>query len=590
MAANPLFVKYQTRSGNKYVYDPCTNEIARIADVVYRILDDFCVLDRDEIITKYRSLGEVNVSRALTQLELLQARGILCHHAPQLSSKAERVLCQGQQQSLDSFLMSRRRLLVLELTQKCNLRCEYCCYGELYPERRNHSDTTMSLDTAMNVVRDFINHSPQICSIGFYGGEPLLEFELLKQIVLFAETLGGQCGIVPDFSITTNGTLLSDEVIRFLVEHKFHILVSFDGPKETHDRYRVFRNPQQRMGSYEVVIRNVKRFVELYPDYQNRSIAVTLTATSDFDKINDTVSRLRPSFPTTLPNFVRVVSCDCCEEPREQTSSAMSSGAPFCEGEYYEKKHCYPGNGNNKVAERDNYVVCDGILGEMKKTPEFCNWTEQRKHLCQSSRDRFIQELCRANDAEAIERMYPLFCEMLRRERGRIHNRVISDRPAGFQFVCRCLPGSLRIFCSADGILYPCERTETGKSFELGNAEDGVDLYRAIRMTEAVRLLGDCGNCVARQFCAICPAWASELEDSGRQNALAFQRQCQMTRNNLQKQLAEYTTAMEANPGVVGKILQKGKTDDWVSDVRFIPTEGQLRVIELGIEELEKVI
>ena len=114
----------------------------------------------------------------------------------------------------------------------------------------------MSFETAKKAVTTFMNHRPKRAGIGFYGGEPLLEFDLLKRIVLLAEKLAGQWATSVGFSITTNGTLLTDEKIHFLAQHAFSVLVSLDGDKKSHNRYRVFRNdnrPGERIGSFDTV-------------------------------------------------------------------------------------------------------------------------------------------------------------------------------------------------------------------------------------------------------------------------------------------------------------------------------------------------
>ena len=146
MVVAPLLVKYQTESGNYYVYDPELNEIVRVGETVYRIIDDFGVLTTPEILEKYRSFGSAKVWEALAAIKTLRAGEILYDNAvPQVSSAAERIVCQGKEESFEAFLETRRRLLILELTQNCNLRCAYCVYGSSYPEMRNHGEQTMSL-------------------------------------------------------------------------------------------------------------------------------------------------------------------------------------------------------------------------------------------------------------------------------------------------------------------------------------------------------------------------------------------------------------------------------------------------------------
>jgi uncharacterized protein len=311
MSIAPLFVKCRTKAGNYYVYDPCTNEILRIGESIYTILDDYHILDTDEMIEKHHAIAETTVREALSQLDGIQARSILRDHPPQLSNQTEEIYCEGKRESLRAFLRYRRRLLTLELTQQCNLACEYCCYGKYYPQTRKPSTAPMPLEVAKKAVEDFMGHRPKRGSIGFYGGEPLLQFELLKQIVLFAEELADRYGTNVKFSMTTNGTLLTDETIHFLVRHRVRVMISLDGDKETHDRYRVFRSekcPEQRTGSFDVIVGNMERFVQLYPNYMDRGIMVTFTATSDFDEVQRFLSRWQPSFPTVNPSFVLPVS------------------------------------------------------------------------------------------------------------------------------------------------------------------------------------------------------------------------------------------------------------------------------------------
>lgn len=591
MATAPLLVKYRTELGNYYVYDPATNEIVRVGEGIYGLLDDFHVLDRDEILEKHRSLGESNVREALARLEQLQSGGVLCDHSPQISSRAERVFCRGKEQPFEALLRDRRKVLVLELTHRCNLRCEYCLYGEHYPSFRNHDDVTMSLDVAKKAIEDFVDHGPRRCSIGFFGGEPLLEFELLKQIVLFAEERSSQCGIERLFYLTTNGTLLSDEAIHFLTEHEFSVLISLDGPKETHDQYRVFRDerhPEQRRGSYDVVMKNMERFVELYPDYRARGVSLTLTATSDRDQINELLKRLRPSFPMVSPSIVRSVA-DGSQGQREDRSLQMGCWPTLpCESGVCGGGACSIEEGDDAAEVCGDPSANHKAAQNARRAPGFREWTEARRNLDRSSRARLIRELHQVSDADAIRNTFPLSCALFRREKFFLHSRAIFRGASRPTFAYKCYPGATRTFCSTDGVLYPCERTETGVLFQLGDARNGVDVGRAIRLAEMARHLSDCGNCIAKKLCSLCPAVISELKDAGIADSLAFQKTCQRIVASLPARLKEYTTAMEMNREIVDELLRREeKTDDWNNDVRFVLTEEQQKEAELGVEELE---
>ena len=594
MAIAPVFAKYKTASGNCYVYDPGTNEIVRVGELLYRLLDDFHILELPELIEKYPDLGAKRILKALQQIAQLQARGILLDHAPMATSSARQVSCRGVKYSIEKFLQSHRRLLVLELTQRCNLRCEYCCYGQYYPELRCHSEATLSLEVATNVVRHFLSHRPQKCLISFYGGEPLLEFELLQQIVLFAEDLATQYDVKPEFSLTTNGTLLTDEKIHFLVKHDFNVMVSMDGPKDVHDRYRVFRDERsgRTIGSYDLVRKNMARFVELYPNYPHRGVSVTLTTTSDCDAINDLLVQLGESFPVLSPNSIRSPIENMSEVGADRICD-IGAWEEFCDGgscrrdpsSLRQKKN----GGDSKTAQSQSGTPA--VAKRPEEVPEFCRWTKERKASLRAGHMHFMEELCVSRDTMSLRKTFPLFFGRFTKRTTTFHTRPVSDCPGECHFPYWCFPGATRTFCSARGVLYPCEKTETGKLFELGDANADVDVERVNNLMEQVRLLGDCGNCVARRWCGACPAMASEQGDSGNANRLAFQAVCQSKINGLiTTTLQDYTTVMERNQEILEDAFPVAEPEDWLGNVQFVPTEEQLTPVELNVEELEEAV
>lgn len=106
--------------------------------------------------------------------------------------------------------------LVLQVTQNCNLRCSYCAYSGAY-YNRTHSQKRMSFEMAKKAIDFLFSHSSERDQlvIGFYGGEPLLEFDLITQIVEYSESIGW--GKKLRYVVTTNATLLTDKVLDFFV-------------------------------------------------------------------------------------------------------------------------------------------------------------------------------------------------------------------------------------------------------------------------------------------------------------------------------------------------------------------------------------
>lgn len=142
----------------------------------------------------------------------------------------------------------------------------------------------MSLDTAKKSIDFLSNHSidAKEIGIGFYGGEPLIEFELIKEIVAYAKEVFTGKPIL--FSMTTNGSLLNEEIIKFLKENGFNLMISLDGPKEVNDQNRIFPDGS---GTFDVVMNNIKLIAKLYPTYANElSISMVMDPRKDFDCFN----------------------------------------------------------------------------------------------------------------------------------------------------------------------------------------------------------------------------------------------------------------------------------------------------------------
>jgi uncharacterized protein len=138
--------------------------------------------------------------------------------------------------------------LLFCLTHQCNLKCKYCYVDRLYS-----SNDRMTPEIAATALTTLVNPDAvrkQGLRISFFGGEALLEFELLKQIVSLVRTaFPSPCPV--QFSLTTNGTLLTKPIAKFLVEHSFSVILSLDGPRELHNETRISRGGA---GSFDVAL------------------------------------------------------------------------------------------------------------------------------------------------------------------------------------------------------------------------------------------------------------------------------------------------------------------------------------------------
>ncbi len=139
------------------------------------------------------------------------------------------------------------RQLVLNVTHACNLACKYCFAAE-YAERN-----TMDMETARQGVNLLDKNS--FIKISFFGGEPLLAWELIQDVISYAEGLAAQRRKGRQFHITTNGTLITPEKARYLRQHNVSLLVSLDGPKQIHDAARPTKKDG---GSFDLTMRGLR--------------------------------------------------------------------------------------------------------------------------------------------------------------------------------------------------------------------------------------------------------------------------------------------------------------------------------------------
>jgi uncharacterized protein len=148
--------------------------------------------------------------------------------------------------------------LCLNVAHKCNLRCEYC-----FAEGNYGRDKLMTPEIAEDAVDFLIRSSKQAdLSVSFFGGEPLLNFPVIKHTVAYARSQEPVHGKRFRFHITTNGTILNEKILRFLESNQFSMIISLDGPRDVHDSMRKYPKGQ---GSYDVVRRNLAKVAATWP-------------------------------------------------------------------------------------------------------------------------------------------------------------------------------------------------------------------------------------------------------------------------------------------------------------------------------------
>ena len=154
---------------------------------------------------------------------------------------------------------SEVKALCIHICHDCNFRCRYCFADEgAYHSGREF----MSLETAKRAVDFLIENSGKrkVLEMDFFGGEPLMNLEVLKKTVYYAKEQGAKAGKKFLFTTTTNALLLNDETIEFFNEEMENVVLSLDGRKEVHDAIRKSINGK---GTFDLIIDKIKKFISL---------------------------------------------------------------------------------------------------------------------------------------------------------------------------------------------------------------------------------------------------------------------------------------------------------------------------------------
>lgn len=165
----------------------------------------------------------------------------------------------------------------LHISHKCNLNCEYC-YADAGSFGRERM--LMGREMMLKAIDFAFTHSGDLdqLDIGFFGGEPLINFKLIRESVGYAKEQAKKFNKKVTFSMTSNATLLTPEIMGFISQEDFSLIFSIDGPKKIHDRMRKFPTGK---GSHARVIENIGEYLRHYSD--------------DFT--------VRGTFTRTTPNF-----------------------------------------------------------------------------------------------------------------------------------------------------------------------------------------------------------------------------------------------------------------------------------------------
>lgn len=155
----------------------------------------------------------------------------------------------------------RVKALCLNVAHVCNMKCRYCfaSQGDF-----GMKPGLMSLSTAQRALDFLIEQSGPIrhLEVDFFGGEPLLNSDMLQELVRYGRRREEECGKKFNFTLTTNALLIDEEIIKFVIDNNLSVILSLDGRPETNDRHRILNNGE---GSYCNIVPRIKQMVASHP-------------------------------------------------------------------------------------------------------------------------------------------------------------------------------------------------------------------------------------------------------------------------------------------------------------------------------------
>ena len=455
----PVFKVFSTY-GHYYVYDRNRNSIIGVNRT------DFDLLRRLEC-------GDQGPD-VLDLLSRLQSNGYL------LENTVEDIM-QPCSNCYEEYINRKTEKITLQVTQNCNLRCDYCAYTGSY-NNRLYSAKTMSIDIARKGIDYLFAHACEIprVTIGFYGGEPLLRMDLIKQCVTYVNESYPEKEVY--YILTTNGTLLTDENVDYLFANNIDIMISLDGNKEMHDRHRKFPDGS---GSFDLIAKNLKRIKERYPNYYKRiAINTVLSPSNDLGCIKEFYDT------DDVMEFFN---------PQYSLVNEYNSKKPV----QYEEEYFI-------TCRTEQLKVLLWTIGKIGEDAVSSLFKDQKGYFIKNKEDLIpITGL-------------PKICH-----------------PGG-----PCLAGIKRLFCDVDGNLFPCERvSEKSIAMKIGTLKNGIELDKARRLINVGEISKDaCISCWSFIHCTQCAVTADDTKSLVKEQRLSH---CHKTQHSVLEKFKDHCFLVE---------------------------------------------
>jgi len=241
-------------NGYNIVLDTCSGSVHTVDEVAYDIISMYKNSEKEEItayiLKKYAHLPDVTQEDVNLCLEYINAL-----------IEAGKLFSEDEYENLAIDYKNNSKVIkamCLHVAHTCNLNCSYCfaSQGKYQGDR-----ALMSFETGKRAFDFLVENSGarRNLEVDFFGGEPLMNFDVVKQLVEYARKIEKEHNKNFRFTLTTNGVLLDDDVIEYLNKEMCNVVLSLDGRKDVHDHFRV---DYAGNGSYDKILPKFKNLVE----------------------------------------------------------------------------------------------------------------------------------------------------------------------------------------------------------------------------------------------------------------------------------------------------------------------------------------
>lgn len=230
-------------NGYNIVLDSNSGSVHAVDEVAFEVIDKYESRSKEEIILelcdKYPEITADDIEEIFQDIEELKKEG--------------KLFSEDKFKDLQIDIKARPtqlKALCLHIAHDCNMCCKYCFAGK---GEYSGDRSLMSFEVGKRAL-DFLieqSGSRKNLEVDFFGGEPLLNFDVVKQLVAYARSIEKEKGKNFRFTLTTNGVLLNDEVMEWANKECYNVVLSLDGRKETNDRMRRTRNDK---GTYDLIL------------------------------------------------------------------------------------------------------------------------------------------------------------------------------------------------------------------------------------------------------------------------------------------------------------------------------------------------